>query len=528
MKESQLRKLLEESVETYINNIAKELEEPHDQWFDNFGFPIFGETSKEYHEQVYFQSYLESYTRKMINHILLEMCSQDCSDEITCPEFKFLGVYNGYTNTECEQEFGFELINQHQKIGYRYTDLQLDEIDNLLTKGGVNTIAQVIWQKDDDPVWFHYDDPRVRVILLWDLFQELFCEFEEEEIRLMYDLFTDYVSKAVTQANSMISLVTLPGFTPSYIYRTRNEVLNDLKRKVRTLSSFFVKNENYKSTEENSKQLIENYKLSSYFLEHRMVRVFVGRAKYAKSFLTSEYLYRYFKNNPMFDYTPIVSGYIKSIEQLLDAICVNYRNAQRIQLDMRDYTMGSYTVFLNNHELMLREALRPMKEIIVKCLESYRIESRNHLFHKDYFDAWERVEYIRENTIFLFVTLLGSVDTTLFAFNPAILGYLNDEYDRLFHLLDSRNERQYTLILKGKEFTDMDKQRRDKGLIFNQNGQIQNTIRFRKFVYDHYEELEISWRNMPSEIWIAETCNKKSKKIWPPVDDELTEEGEDL
>ena len=78
--------------------------------------------------------------------------------------------------------------------------------------------------------------------------------------------------------------------------------------------------------------------------------------------------------------------------------------------------------------------------------------------------------YIRENTIFLFVTLLGSVDTTLFAFNPAILGYLNDEYDRLFHLIDSRNEHQYTLILKGKEFTDMDKQRRDKDLIFNQNG----------------------------------------------------------
>ena len=30
----------------------------------------------------------------------------------------------------------------------------------------------------------------------------------------------------------------------------------------------------------------------------------------------------------------------------------------------------------------------------------------------------------------------------------------------MFHLLDSKNERQYTLILKGKEFTDMDKQRR--------------------------------------------------------------------
>ena len=112
MKESQLRKLLEERVESYINNIAKELEESHDRWFENFGFPIFGETSKEYHEQVYFQSYIESYTRKMINSILLEMCYEDCADKITCPEFEYLGVYNGYTNTECEQEFGFELITR--------------------------------------------------------------------------------------------------------------------------------------------------------------------------------------------------------------------------------------------------------------------------------------------------------------------------------------------------------------------------------------------------------------------------------
>ena len=528
MKESQLRKLLEESVETYINNIAKELEEPHDQWFDNFGFPIFGETSKEYHEPVYLQSYLESYTRKMINHILLEMCSQDCSDEITCPEFNFLGVYNGYTNTECEQEFGFELINQHQKIGYRYTDLQLDEIDNLLTKGGVNTIAQVIWQKDDDPVWFHYDDPRVRVILLWDLFQELFCEFEEEEIRLMYDLFTDYVSKAVTQANSMISLVTLPGYTRSYIFKTRDEVLFELRQKIRKLSSFFVKNENYKSNEENSKKLIGEYKLSRYFLEHRMDRAFVGKAKYAKSYLTSEYLYRYFKDNPMFDYTPIVSGYIKSIEQLLHAICVNYRNANHIQLNMRDYTMGSYTIFLDNHEQILREALRPMKETIVKCLESYRIESRNHLFHKDYFDSWDRVEHIRENTIFLFVTLLGSVDEALLTYNPEILGYLNDDYDRMFRLLDKRKERCFTLILDGKEYTDIDKQQRDKGLTFDENGQIQNKVRFKQFVYDHYEQIEISRRNMPSEIWISEAFNNKSKKIWPPVDDGQIEEDEDL
>ena len=528
MKESQLRKLLEEHVETFINSIAKELEDSHDRWIESFGFPIFGETSKDYHEQVYFQSYLESYTRKLINGILYEMCYEDSADKITWPEFEYKGVYNGYTNTECEQEFGFEFINHDLKIGYRYTFVQPDDIDKLLTNSGVESIVLVIWQNEDESVGFHYSDPRVRVVLLWELFKELFCELEEEEIRLMYDLFIDYLSKAVSQANSMISLVTLPGFTPSYIYKTRNRALHDLREVVQRLTSFFVKHEDYKSTEEDSKQLIEKYKLPEFFLEHKMEQALVGKSKYAKSYLTSEYLYRYFKNNPMFDYTPIVSGYIKSIEQLLEAICVNYRNAHRIQLYMGDYTMGSYTTFIDSNEMILREDLRSMKDVIVACLTSYRIESRNHLFHKDYFNSWERVEHIRDNTVFLFVALLGSVDATLFTYNPGILGYLNDDYDRMFCMLDSRTERQYTLIINGKEYTDMDKQRRDKGLIFNQNGQIQNTVIFRKFVYDHYEQIEVSWSNMPSEIWISEISNKKSKKIWPPADDEPSEDDEEI
>ena len=70
MKESTLQEVLERNQKIFINNIARELENSHDKYFDGFGFPIFGVTSKDYHEQVYFQSYLESYTGKMTNDIL--------------------------------------------------------------------------------------------------------------------------------------------------------------------------------------------------------------------------------------------------------------------------------------------------------------------------------------------------------------------------------------------------------------------------------------------------------------------------
>ncbi len=190
MRETELKHLLEEHVKVYINCIAIELERSHDHWIESFGFPMFGETSREYHEQVYFQSYLESYTRKLINGILHDVCSEESADKITWPELEYFGVYEGYTNAECEQKFKFEFINEDMKIGYRYAFVHLDEIDGLLTNDTVESIALVLWQNEDDPPGFTYDDPRIRVILLWDLFHELFCELDEDEIRLMYNLFT--------------------------------------------------------------------------------------------------------------------------------------------------------------------------------------------------------------------------------------------------------------------------------------------------------------------------------------------------
>ena len=88
-----------------------------------------------------------------------------------------------------------------------------------------------------------------------------------------------------------------------------------MRKEVSQLSCFLVNDVNFKQIEENSKQLISTYKLSQYYLQNRYENAFVGTSDYAKSFLTSEYLYRYFKGNPMFDYTPIVSGYLKSMHR---------------------------------------------------------------------------------------------------------------------------------------------------------------------------------------------------------------------
>jgi len=514
MKEDHLIELLDRHIDTFINNIAIELEETHDKWFDSFGFPMLGETSKQYHEQVYFQSYLESYIRQMINSILKEIVDKETAADITWPEFDYSGIYRGYTNVEYEREFGFEFIDHESNTGYRYSFFHYDEIDGLLAKGNVDAITLVIWENEDEIVGFEYEDKRAKVILLWDLFLELFSGMDEQEIKNMYDLFVSRVAKAVELAKSMISLTTLPGFTPSYLYKSRNQTVADLQKDVGSLSCFTVNNADFKQNEYNSKQLIEIYKLAEFFLNNKYENAFVGTSDFAKSYLTSEYLYRHFKDNPMFDYTPIVSGYLKSIEQLLHAICESYYKWKNIPKDFLEYTLGKYISDIKKERVFKRELL-PVKNTIISCLNSYRAESRNNLFHKDYFNSWDQVEQIRTNTIFLYVALLGSVEPYIITGDPTVLGILNIEYDQMFSAIDKQKNGFFSLVIGDKEYSEMRKEPRDRGLMFDKSGLITNTILFKKYDYDHEESVEVSRSNMPTSIWIVDSSGKKISQLWP-------------
>lgn len=509
MKKEQLSKILDENINVFIDNIVYELEHSHDRFFDDFGFSMFGTSSKDYHEQVYFESYLESYTRKMINSILKDMLDEDSSDEIHFLEQEHNGIYNGYTNSECEKEFLFEFIDYDTKVGYRYSFFNNDEIDELLKMDNVDCIKLIVWNHEDDYIGFSYGDERAEAILVRDLFKELFYDLEENENYEMYTSFVEKISAAVASAKNMISLSTLPGFTPQYIHNNKASVLDDLVHEIKSLSLFSVNSLNHKQKEEHSRQLIIKYGLPHYFLNNRFEKIFVGKSNFAKSFLTSEYLYRYFKNNPMFDFTPIVSGYLKSIEQLLYSICLSYRNSHKIQYSL--VTLNDYTNFLSENVDMLRAEVKSAKRTIVDCLKSYRIESRNNLFHKDYFNEWERVEQIRTNTIFLYVALLGSINLQKCNFD---LKVLDDTYDRLFENVDKHNEEVFNLYFSDTEFIKMRKERRMAGIAFDKYGQITSKIKFTKLDCDYDEVIEISRKKIPREIWLSDIYGKNTKRIF--------------
>ena len=136
------------------------------------------------------------------------------------------------------------------------------------------------------------------------------------------------------------------------------------------------------------------------------------------------------------------------------------------------------------------------------------------MFHKDYLDDWEKVKEIRENTVFLYVALLGSVDENLLTSD--VLGILDLEYDRLFAVLDrSDPEAHYTFVLRGRENKNMHITRRTEGLKFDKNGCVTNTIEFYKYNYydDRKTSKKISRTRIPSEVWIEDRFGNKERKI---------------
>ena len=57
--------------------------------------------------------------------------------------------------------------------------------------------------------------------------------------------------------------------------------------------------------------------LNATFFEFHKNEAIIGSSLFAKSFLTSEYLFRTIGTGLEIDYTSVVSGYLKSIEQLI-------------------------------------------------------------------------------------------------------------------------------------------------------------------------------------------------------------------
>ena len=215
--------------------------------------------------------------------------------------------------------------------------------------------------------------------------------------------------------------------------------------------------------------MLETKALST-FHDNRYYEVLIGKSDFARSFITSEYLYKQYDCSDQFDYTAIISGYIKAVEQLLFHVCMlaldkgrqikskggmkdSYGNRLSYKIDFTtknleeglcDTTMGALSYLVKESKRLIFEN-KKHKICIYKCIQCFIRECRNDSFHKHNIKQWSRVEFIRKNALTIIILLLG-------------LSKMDDKEQNLYKQLgldvDDGMERAYYWIssIKADEF----------------------------------------------------------------------------
>lgn len=206
-------------------------------------------------------------------------------------------------------------------------------------------------------------------------------------------------------------------------------------------------------------------KIKENYVGNALYKAMIGTEDFAESFITSEWLYYSLKGSENFDYTAIVSGYLKSIEQLLfklvmlniDNNCVislkgdkdtkqkaidnavvvyemkwdkNTKTFKKFiakagwekwlkfpyidfvenQKEYMDSSIGTFEYFLRNNQNIFIEG--NLSKVICDMVSCFRTECRNGYFHTHNLHDSSIVDKTRENAILLYAILLGCVNKT--------------------------------------------------------------------------------------------------------------------
>lgn len=163
------------------------------------------------------------------------------------------------------------------------------------------------------------------------------------------------------------------------------------------------------------------------FITERKYNIMVSNKDFCSSFITSEWLYKNMNTENLLEKTYIVTGYIKSIEQLMSYLIKKSADAssqigilkhdkiQNIDVQSDDFykaTLGNMLYYLKAYSNRRIYRSNISNNAIKKSIEIIRTwikVERNGYFHKHNIQSLERVKEIREGTFLLYFLLIGSI-----------------------------------------------------------------------------------------------------------------------
>lgn len=362
--------------------------------------------------------------------------------------------------------FDFIVCEKNRRIGYKITDFFEDEDENRIIEDYKLDEAVVIkaWKPGRSDKWVemrnnqaHADGISVNTILAKDFFNEYFGAES-------YSHFTEAIDEYLLKARDIIGYQSLR-FLSSMNLATRKSFeekfllefdYNNYKYQIIDSKNSLVKKYLHLIPDES---FIADYShIAQRYLGDELYKTMIGTNDYAESFITSEWLFYSLKGRKNFDYTSIISGYLKSIEQLLYRIVMmNIDNDCKIGIKKNmlrkaiknnipvyeliddswvlvpvknnkcrfsnkdphpyveftknnkrfmDTSMGAFEHFIiQNPKIFVKEE---WAEAIANMIGCFRIECRNGYFHTHNLHDWDIAKKTQHNAIYLYSVLLGA------------------------------------------------------------------------------------------------------------------------
>ncbi|MCD7808702.1 MAG: hypothetical protein LUH02_05110 [Erysipelotrichaceae bacterium] len=483
--------------EIFKNKIMSDYVNFNENYSDKSGFPFLEISSREYELQKYFEIRIEDYIRNILVNDVLCAALENKGVRIYKSELPEMqdNIQKHFNNTEYEKLAHYEFIAEYgnKTVMYRYTDIDPNDVDNILLDLA-DEITILNWSIPGHlPKALENEnyktDKNINIICLKDFFKD---NFDVKYYNEYYEKYVGFLTSTILDFQDFIGVKSSFKLTPTIMGTFRFQAEQNFIEHIEEIEKFFKSDkkiksmgfpddndisygyqiideknkDDFSSIEQSSKDLLIKIGILKSFKDNKIYRYFIGESDFSKSFLTSEYLYNEYKESNCFDYTAIVSGYLKSIEQLLYHIAMfsvdkgfkikyngkrydngerptyhNINNVRKVCFSSEyilfaDTSMGSLIHFFDDNPSLFCIDKQYIKTII-DCLNCYRIECRNNSFHLDNLDNLSRVYFIRWNTLFLYIVLLsccklGENETeTLNSFKVI----KNDQFERLYYLI---------------------------------------------------------------------------------------------
>lgn len=226
--------------------------------------------------------------------------------------------------------------------------------------------------------------------------------------------------------------------------------------------------------------------LTQFYTNH-YYKALLGNNDFAKSYITAEWLYDSMKKAGKIDFSAVVMGYYKAVEQLLYAIVKLHidegrtinceQNKQRyIDFSTQNLNKGlvnislgsligfvSYTHHRDLFSPIIQNAPKTI-EAVLKIIKSVKTD-RNKYFHKVNIDSWDPlIEQTRESVSLVLLLLLGAFsfsdsdrktlgvpDVTLERDYDKLCEYINYNASHLFYISEYGEELNPVFALQDKK-----------------------------------------------------------------------------